>query len=67
MTAAAKNALHVKGDDEDMIGAWFKGGLFYARVASTAGKGVKCDYDIVIGMTNYAGDCTAYIYEIEMT
>ena len=48
VTAAAKNALHVKGDDEDMIGAWFKGGLFYARVASTAGKGVKCDYDIVI-------------------
>ena len=46
--AAAKNALHVKGDDEDMIGAWFKGGMFYARVASTAGKGVKCDYDIVI-------------------
>lgn len=48
VTAAAKNALHVKGDDEDMIGAWFKGGVFYARVASTAGKGVKCDYDIVI-------------------
>ena len=48
VTAAAKNALHVKGDDEDMIGAWFKGGMFYARVASTAGKGVKCDYDIVI-------------------
>lgn len=48
ITAAAKNALHVKGDDEDQIGAWFKGGLFYARVASTAGKGVKCDYDIVI-------------------
>ena len=45
---AAKNALHVKGDDEDQIGAWFKGGMFYARVASTAGKGVKCDYDIVI-------------------
>ena len=48
VTAAAKSALHVKGDDEDMIGAWFKGGVFYARVASTAGKGVKCDYDIVI-------------------
>lgn len=48
VTAAAKNALHVKGDDEDQIGAMFKGGLFYARVAGTAGKGVKCDYDIVI-------------------
>lgn len=48
ITAAAKNALHVKGDDEVQIGAWFKGGMFYARVASTAGKGVKCDYDIVI-------------------
>lgn len=48
VSAAAKNALHVKGDDEDQIGAWFKGGMFYARVASVAGKGVKCDYDIVI-------------------
>ncbi len=48
VTAAAKNALHIKGDEEDMIGAWFNGGMFYARVASTAGKGVKCDYDIVI-------------------
>ena len=48
VTAAAKNAIHVKGDDEDQIGAWFKGGMFYARVASIAGKGVKCDYDIVI-------------------
>ena len=53
VTAAAKNALHVKGDDEDMIGAWFKGGMFYARVASTAGKGVKCDYDIVIDGGKY--------------
>lgn len=48
VNSAAKNALHVKGDEEDQIGAWFAGGMFYARVASTAGKGVKCDYDIVI-------------------
>ena len=48
ITGAAKNALHVKGDDEDQIGAWFKGGMLYARVVGTAGKGVKCDYDIVI-------------------
>lgn len=48
ITGAAKNALHVKGDDEDQIGAWFKGGMFYARGVGTAGKGVKCDYDIVI-------------------
>ena len=48
ITAAAKNALHVKGDDEDMIGAWFKGGMFYARTRGVAGKGVKCDLDIVI-------------------
>lgn len=48
ITRAAKNALHVKGDEEDGIGAWFKGGAFYARVAGTAGKGVKCDLDIVI-------------------
>ena len=48
VNSAAKNALHVKGDEEDQIGAWFAGGMFYARVASTAGKGVKRDYDIVI-------------------
>ena len=48
VTAAAKNALHVKGDDEDAIGAWFAGGRFEATVASTAGKGVKSDLDIRI-------------------
>ena len=48
VTAAAKNALHVKGDDEDGIGAWFAGGRFEATVASTAGKGVKSDLDIRI-------------------
>ncbi|MBR5131262.1 MAG: carbohydrate-binding domain-containing protein [Alistipes sp.] len=48
VTAAAKNALHVKGDDEDAIGAWFAGGRFEATVASTAGKGVKSDLDIKV-------------------
>lgn len=48
VTAAAKNALHVKGDDEDGIGAWFTGGRFEAKVASVAGKGVKSDLDIRI-------------------
>ena len=48
VTAAAKNALHVKGDDEDGIGVWFAGGRFEATVASTAGKGVKSDLDIRI-------------------
>lgn len=48
VTAAAKNALHVKGDDEDGIGAWFVGGRFEAKVASVAGKGVKSDLDIRI-------------------
>ena len=48
VTAAAKNALHVKGDDEDAIGAWFAGGRFEATVAGTAGKGIKSDLDIRI-------------------
>ena len=48
VTAAAKNALHVKGDDEDGIGVWFAGGRFEATVASTAGKGVKSDLDIKV-------------------
>lgn len=48
VTAAAKNALHVKGDEEDAIGVQFKGGMFYARCANTAGKGIKCDMDIII-------------------
>ena len=48
VNSAAKNALHVKGDDEDQIGAWFAGGMFQASVASTAGKGVKSDLDIKV-------------------
>ena len=48
VTAAAKNALHVKGDDEDGIGVWFAGGRFEATVASIAGKGVKSDLDIKV-------------------
>ena len=48
VTSAAKNALHVKGDDEDGIGVWFAGGRFEATVASTAGKGVKSDLDIKV-------------------
>lgn len=48
VTEAAKNGIHVKGDSDDAIGAYIAGGLIYANVASTAGKGLKCDMDIVV-------------------
>ena len=43
ITEAAKNALHVKGDDTDQIGVTINGGLLYCNVASDAGKGIKTD------------------------
>ena len=48
VTEAAKNGVHVKGDSDDGIGAKIAGGLIYATVSGTAGKGLKCDMDIVI-------------------
>ncbi|MBR5821761.1 MAG: carbohydrate-binding domain-containing protein [Alistipes sp.] len=48
VTEAAKNGIHVKGDSDDGIGAKFAGGLVYATVSGTAGKGIKCDMDIVV-------------------
>jgi hypothetical protein len=47
-TEAAKNALHVKGDTDDGIGVTVNGGLIYADVSSTAGKGIKTDLDVDI-------------------
>lgn len=48
VTEAAKNAIHVKGDDEDQMGAYIAGGAVVAKVASQAGKGIKSDLDIVV-------------------
>ncbi|MCC8114714.1 MAG: carbohydrate-binding domain-containing protein [Bacteroidales bacterium] len=45
---AVKNAIHVKGDTDDGIGVRIMGGLIYAYTNGTAGKGIKCDYDIDI-------------------
>ncbi|MCD7710645.1 MAG: carbohydrate-binding domain-containing protein, partial [Porphyromonadaceae bacterium] len=45
---AAKNAIHVKGDEDDGIGVQINGGLIYANVSSTAGKCIKTDLDIVV-------------------
>ena len=43
VTEAAKNAVHVKGDEEDGIGVTINGGLLYTNVSSDAGKGIKTD------------------------
>ena len=48
VTGAAKNAIHVKGDEDDKIGVYMAGGLIYANVSSTAGKGIKTDLDAEI-------------------
>ena len=48
VTEAVKNAIHVKGDSDDAMGAYIAGGMVYANVSGTAGKGLKCDLDIVV-------------------
>ncbi len=48
VTDAAKNAIHVKGDDDDGIGIKLLGGLIYANTSSTAGKCLKTDLDVDI-------------------
>ncbi len=48
VTKAAKNAIHAKGDEDDGIGVYMAGGLLYANVSSTAGKGIKTDLDAEI-------------------
>lgn len=48
VTEAAKNAIHVKGDSDDGTGVHIAGGAIVATVASTAGKGIKCDMDVVV-------------------
>ena len=57
---AAKNAIHVKGDEDDGIGVLIKGGLIYTSTDQQAGKGIKCDYDVAIEggtlLLNTSGD-----------
>jgi hypothetical protein len=48
VTEAAKNAIHVKGDEDDALGVSIQGGLIYANVSSTAGKAIKTDLDVAI-------------------
>lgn len=48
VTESLKNGIHVKGDSDDNTGAVFEGGAILVDVASTAGKAVKCDMDIVV-------------------
>lgn len=45
---AAKNAIHVKGDEDDAIGIQIMGGLIYANSSATAGKALKTDLDVKV-------------------
>lgn len=62
VTGAAKNAIHVKGDENDNIGVYVAGGLVYANVSSTAGKCIKTDLHAEIAggklLLNTSGDAT---------
>lgn len=62
VTEAAKNAVHVKGDDDDGIGVYMAGGMIYANVTSTAGKGIKTDLDVEVAggklLLNTSGNAT---------
>lgn len=48
VTGAEKNAIHVKGDEDDNIGVYIAGGLIYANVSSDAGKCIKTDLNAEI-------------------
>ena len=60
VTEAAKNAIHVKGDDDDNIGVYIGGGLIYTHVSSIAGKGIKTDLHVEVAggklLLNTSGD-----------
>ncbi|MCD8394485.1 MAG: carbohydrate-binding domain-containing protein [Bacteroidales bacterium] len=45
---AAKNCIHVKGDEDDNMGIQVLGGLIYTYTSATAGKGIKCDRQVDI-------------------
>ncbi len=57
---SSKNGIHVKGDADDNIGFYMAGGLVYANISATAGKGIKTDLDAEIAggrlMLNTSGD-----------
>ncbi|MDO4755217.1 MAG: carbohydrate-binding domain-containing protein [Parabacteroides sp.] len=48
VTEATKNGIHVKGDSDDQIGVYIKGGLIYTHISATAGKGIKTDQNVEI-------------------
>lgn len=48
VTEAAKNAIHVKGDEDDKLGIYIAGGLVYAHTSATAGKGIKTDLHVQV-------------------
>jgi hypothetical protein len=62
VTEAAKNGIHVKGDEDDQIGVTIKGGLIYANISSTAGKAIKTDLNVNIDggqlLLNTTGEST---------
>lgn len=62
ITKTARNGIHAKGDSDDGTGIVIDGGVVVAELSSTAGKGLKCDGDIVIngGVLNIStsGDAT---------
>ena len=43
-----KNGIHANGDSDDGTGIYIGGGVVSATIGSAAGKGLKCDMDIVI-------------------
>ncbi len=48
ITKTAKNGIHAKGDSDDGTGVVIAGGMLIANVSSVAGKGIKCDGDVVV-------------------
>lgn len=48
ITEAAKNGIHVKGDSDDNIGIYMKGGLIYTNISADAGKGMKTDLNVEV-------------------
>lgn len=60
VTDAAKNAIQVKGDEEDAMGISIQGGLIYANTTATAGKCLKTDLNVEVAsgklLLNTSGD-----------
>lgn len=48
ITESAKNGIHVKGDGDDGTGVHIAGGVIVANISGIAGKGIKCDMDVVV-------------------